>query len=141
MKLSASTTSAKRYSVKFATTSARRASKLWYFFGAATFRCSSPGHMAFPRSLLQHALSWFPGIQVVPTDEFRTSLVCSKCRNSIIDGPAPRSSWRLKACSSCHVIHNRDVNAADNILYVGREMNENGGVRPGLFRRGEQAQV
>ena len=97
--------------------------------------------MAVPRSLLQHALSWFPGIQVVPTDEFRTFVVCSKCRNSIMDGPAPCGSWRLKACSSCHVIHNRDVNAADNILYVGREMNENGGVRPGLFRRGEQAQV
>ena len=104
------------------------------FAGDAGFNVASPGHMASPRSRMLKALSEFPGITVVPTDEFRTSVLCSRCLGRL-DTRHPRQSWRLKDCPSCHVRWNRDVNAAVNILHVGLEMQRSGGVRPEAFCR------
>jgi putative transposase len=62
-----------------------------------------------------------------------TSQVCSAC--GARDGPKPLSvrSW---TCAACGVTHDRDVNAARNILALGRRerLNACGGqVRPGAI--------
>ena len=60
-----------------------------------------------------------------------TSQVCSAC--GVKDGPKPLSV-RIWACSACGTVHDRDVNAARNILAAGRadRLNACGGdVRPG----------
>jgi putative transposase len=59
-----------------------------------------------------------------------TSQVCSAC--GILDGPKPLSirAWQ---CAACGAVHDRDVNAARNILAAGRadRLNASGGsVRP-----------
>ena len=60
-----------------------------------------------------------------------TSQVCSAC--GVKDGPKPLSV-RQWACAACGTVHDRDVNAARNILAAGRadRLNARGGdVRPG----------
>ena len=61
-----------------------------------------------------------------------TSQVCSAC--GVKDGPKPLHvlEW---ACVTCGAVHDRDVNAARNILALGRResLNARGGqVRPPL---------
>lgn len=61
-----------------------------------------------------------------------TSQVCSDC--GVKDGPKPLSV-RTWVCGSCGSVHDRDVNAARNILAAGQadRLNACGGdVRPGL---------
>ena len=61
-----------------------------------------------------------------------TSQVCSAC--GVKDGPKPLSV-RQWTCAACGTVHDRDVNAARNILAAGRadRLNACGGdVRPGL---------
>ena len=61
-----------------------------------------------------------------------TSQVCSAC--GVKDGPKPLSV-RLWVCAACGTIHDRDVNAARNILALGRRERLNAcgtGVRPPL---------
>ena len=60
-----------------------------------------------------------------------TSQVCSAC--GVKDGPKPLSV-REWACGGCGVVHDRDVNAARNVLALGRRESLNacgGDVRPG----------
>jgi len=60
-----------------------------------------------------------------------TSQVCSAC--GARDGPKPLSV-RAWTCPACGTVHDRDVNAARNILAAGRADNPNacrGDVRPG----------
>jgi putative transposase len=59
-----------------------------------------------------------------------TSQVCSAC--GVKDGPKPLSV-REWTCAACGTVHDRDVNAARNILAAGRADNPNAcgtGVRP-----------
>jgi putative transposase len=61
-----------------------------------------------------------------------TSQVCSECR--VNDGPKPLSV-RQWSCPACGAVHDRDVNAARNILAAGRAERQNAcgdGVRPPL---------
>jgi putative transposase len=61
-----------------------------------------------------------------------TSQVCSAC--GVKDGPKPLSV-REWACKQCRTVHDRDVNAAKNVLAAGRaeRLNARGGqVRPPL---------
>jgi transposase len=61
-----------------------------------------------------------------------TSQVCSAC--GVKDGPKPLSVRRW-ACAACRTVHDRDVNAARNILALGRRERLNAcgiGVRPPL---------
>jgi putative transposase len=61
-----------------------------------------------------------------------TSQVCSEC--GVKDGPKPLSV-RTWDCAACGAVHDRDVNAARNVLAAGRADSLNacgGGVRPGL---------
>jgi putative transposase len=62
-----------------------------------------------------------------------TSQVCSAC--GVKDGPKPLSV-RAWTCAACGAVHDRDVNAARNILAAGRaeRLNACGGtVRPGTL--------
>jgi transposase len=61
-----------------------------------------------------------------------TSQVCSAC--GVKDGPKPLGV-RQWACAACGTVHDRDVNAARNILALGRRERLNAcgtGVRPPL---------
>jgi putative transposase len=61
-----------------------------------------------------------------------TSQACSDC--GVNDGPKPLSV-RQWSCAACGAVHDRDVNAARNILAAGRAERQNacgGGVRPPL---------
>jgi putative transposase len=61
-----------------------------------------------------------------------TSQVCSACGTN--DGPKPLGV-RTWTCAACGAVHDRDLNAARNILALGRRERLNacrGGVRPGL---------
>ena len=61
-----------------------------------------------------------------------TSQVCSAC--GVKDGPKPLSV-REWTCAACGTVHDRDVNAAKNILAAGRVDKSNAcgaGVRPTL---------
>jgi putative transposase len=60
-----------------------------------------------------------------------TSQVCPAC--GVKDGPKPLSV-RTWTCAACGTVHDRDVNAARNVLALGRRESLNacrGGVRPG----------
>ena len=60
-----------------------------------------------------------------------TSQVCSACQ--VKDGPKPLNV-RTWTCAACGTVHDRDVNAARNVLALGRRESLNacrGGVRPG----------
>ena len=68
-----------------------------------------------------------------------TSQVCSAC--GVKDGPKPLQvrSW---TCAACGTVHDRDVNAAKNILAAGRADKSNAcgaGVRPHLVAAGAEA--
>jgi putative transposase len=65
-----------------------------------------------------------------------TSQVCSAC--GVKDGPKPLSV-RAWACKECGTVHDRDVNAAKNILALGRRERLN--VRGGRVRPPETAAV
>ncbi len=68
-----------------------------------------------------------------------TSQMCSAC--GVKDGPKPLSV-REWACAACGTIHDRDVNAAKNILALGRRERLNAcgaGVRPRLVAVGAEA--
>ena len=59
-----------------------------------------------------------------------TSQVCSAC--GVKDGPKPLGV-RVWACAACGTVHDRDVNAARNVLALGRRESQNargGQVRP-----------
>ena len=61
-----------------------------------------------------------------------TSQVCSAC--GVKDGPKPLKV-RTWACAACGTVQDRDVNAAKNILVLGRRERLNAcgtGVRPSL---------
>ena len=68
-----------------------------------------------------------------------TSQVCSAC--GVKDGPKPLSV-RQWTCAACGTVHDRDVNAARNILAAGRADKSNAcgaGVRPHLVAAGAEA--
>jgi putative transposase len=70
-----------------------------------------------------------------------TSQVCSAC--GVKDGPKPLSV-RTWTCAACETVHDRDVNAAKNILAAGRADKSNAcgaGVRPHLAAAGAEART
>jgi putative transposase len=73
---------------------------------------------------------------------FPSSQICSAC--GVKDGPKPLSV-RAWTCGNCGTVHDRDVNAARNILIEGRKIAAGqaeiqngcrGTVRPGLAPAG-----
>ena len=86
------------------------------------------------------------GYKVFLVDEFRTSARCSKCGGECenfrrVPNPKPSKEnliicHGLVRCQGCHVLWNRDVNAASNIYKIA-ENALNGLERPDYLSRGQ----
>lgn len=68
------------------------------------------------RTMLEYKAAWY-GKEVVAVDPRYTSQDCSSCL--VRTGPKNDLSVRNWTCSSCQVTHDRDINAAKNILQRG----------------------
>jgi putative transposase len=80
------------------------------------------------RSLLEYKAAWY-GRDVVVVDRFfPSSRLCSTCGTLQAKMPLHVRTW---TCDSCGATHDRDVNAAQNLLAAGRAVTACGaGVRP-----------
>ena len=68
------------------------------------------------RSMLEYKCSWY-GKELIKVDPKNTSRICSKCGYNSGEKPLKIRSW---TCPKCHVHHDRDINAAVNILNKGK---------------------
>ncbi|KAI3657448.1 hypothetical protein MP638_002260 [Amoeboaphelidium occidentale] len=101
-------------------------------YGGGGFSHNSRGHPPTPNKHLFLELKRRTRCRLVP--EFRTSKLCSKCDNELVQSDI----WTIKSCNNnnCRTRWNRDVNGARNIRRVFLYMNANGGRKPPAFRRG-----
>ncbi|MFH8737105.1 RNA-guided endonuclease InsQ/TnpB family protein [Streptomyces sp. NPDC017964] len=89
------------------------------------------------RSMLEYKAAWY-GREVVAVDRFfPSSKLCSTCGTLQEKMPLNVREW---ACESCGTTHDRDVNAAKNLLAVGLTVSVCGaGVRPQRSTPGGQS--
>ncbi|WP_327736969.1 transposase [Streptomyces nojiriensis] len=80
------------------------------------------------RSMLEYKAAWY-GREVVAVDRFfPSSRLCSTCGIIASTMPLHVRTW---TCKNCATIHDRDVNAAENLLAAGLAVSVCGaGVRP-----------
>ncbi|GAA3369620.1 hypothetical protein GCM10017744_090040 [Streptomyces antimycoticus] len=80
------------------------------------------------RSMLEYKARWY-GREVIAVDRwFPSSKLCSHCGTPQNTMPLSVRTW---TCGNCGVSHDRDVNAARNILAAGLAVSACGaGVRP-----------
>jgi putative transposase len=80
------------------------------------------------RSMLTCKADWYGRTVVVVDRWFPSSKTCSHCGHLLDTLPLGAREW---TCPGCGDIHDRDVNAARNILAAGRAVPARGdGVRP-----------
>jgi putative transposase len=80
------------------------------------------------RSMLTYKADWYGRTVVVVDQWFPSSKTCSRCGHLLDVLPLGVREW---TCPGCGVVHDRDVNAARNILAAGRAVTACGdGVRP-----------
>jgi putative transposase len=91
------------------------------------------------RSLLEYKAGWY-GRDVIAVDRFfPSSRLCSVCGSLAEAMPLNVRAW---TCSSCGTPHDRDVNAANNLLAAGLAVSVCGaGVRPQRRTPGGQSAV
>ncbi|MER6009460.1 RNA-guided endonuclease InsQ/TnpB family protein [Streptomyces bluensis] len=89
------------------------------------------------RGLLEYKADWY-GREVVAVDRwFPSSKLCSTCGTLQHKMPLNVRTW---TCDSCGTTHDRDVNAAKNLLAAGRAVTACGaGVRPQRSSPGGQS--
>ena len=80
------------------------------------------------RSMLEYKADWY-GREVIAIDRwYPSSKTCSDCGHLLRSLPLNVREW---VCAECGTVHDRDVNAAKNVLAVGLAVNARGdGVRP-----------
>ncbi|WP_084523915.1 RNA-guided endonuclease InsQ/TnpB family protein [Nocardia inohanensis] len=80
------------------------------------------------RTMLEYKASWYGRTVVVVDRWYPSSKLCSNCGNTAESIPLQIRTW---TCGSCGSKHDRDVNAARNILAAGSAVTVCGdGVRP-----------
>ncbi|MFG2030051.1 RNA-guided endonuclease InsQ/TnpB family protein [Streptomyces sp. NPDC048825] len=91
------------------------------------------------RSLLEYEAAWY-GREVIAVDRFfPSSKLCSACGTLQENMPLGVRTW---TCDSCGTAHDRDVNAAKNLLAAGLAASVCGaGVRPQRSSPGGQSAV
>ncbi|MBR7671862.1 RNA-guided endonuclease InsQ/TnpB family protein [Streptomyces daliensis] len=89
------------------------------------------------RSMLEYKAAWY-GREVVVVDRFfPSSKLCSTCGTLQEEMPLNVRTW---TCEGCGTTHDRDVNAAKNLLAAGRAVQACGaGVRPQRSSPGGQS--
>ncbi|MFF8482206.1 RNA-guided endonuclease InsQ/TnpB family protein [Streptomyces antibioticus] len=89
------------------------------------------------RNLLEYKAAWY-GREVIAVDRFfPSSRLCSTCGTLQEKMPLYVRTW---TCESCGTTHDRDVNAAKNLLAAGRAVSACGaGVRPQRSTPGGQS--
>lgn len=92
--------------------------KALVFIGASKIAANSPmrGYIRSPQRALLKAMRIHADVVLV--DEFRTTMLCSQknCHQMVRTSLSPK---RYQFCTNCGTNWNRDVNAGNNILYVG----------------------
>lgn len=90
--------------------------KTLLFIGSTHLPANSPikGYGRVPQPKILKELK--RRCDVVEVDEFRTTVLCSKCHNECI---VSRNRNRYALCPKCHITWNRDINAANNMQYKG----------------------
>ena len=80
------------------------------------------------RRMLEYKADWY-GRELVAIDRwYPSSKTCSDCGHLLRSLPLSVREW---VCAECGTVHDRDVNAAKNVLAVGLAVNACGdGVRP-----------
>ena len=80
------------------------------------------------RRMLEYKADWY-GREVIAIDRwYPSSKTCSDCGHLLRSLPLNVREW---VCAECGTVHDRDVNAAKNVLAVGLAVNARGdGVRP-----------
>jgi putative transposase len=80
------------------------------------------------RSMLEYKSAWYGRDLVVVDRWYPSTKTCSACGHLLDRLPLGAREW---ACPGCDTMHDRDVNAAKNILAAGRAVTACGaGVRP-----------
>lgn len=80
------------------------------------------------RGMLEYKCAWYGRDLVVVDRWFPSSKVCSACGFTATSMPLSVREW---TCTNCGVVHDRDVNAAKNLVAAGRAVLACGdGVRP-----------
>jgi putative transposase len=89
------------------------------------------------RSMLEYKAHWY-GRELIAIDRwFPSSKTCSTCGRLVAKLPLHLRSW---TCAGCAAVHDRDVNAARNILAAGLAVSACGaGVRPQRSTPGGQS--
>ncbi|WP_201727067.1 RNA-guided endonuclease InsQ/TnpB family protein, partial [Lactobacillus helveticus] len=67
------------------------------------------------RQMLEYKCEWY-GKKLIAVDPKNTSRICSKCGYNSSAKPLEIREW---TCSKCQTKHDRDINAAVNILHKG----------------------
>ncbi len=67
------------------------------------------------RQMLSYKCEWY-GKELIIVNPYKTSQVCSSCGH---DGGKKDLSIREWTCLECNVVHDRDINAAKNVLQIG----------------------
>lgn len=107
--------------------------KALVFIGASKIAANSPmrGYVRSPQRALLKAFRIHADVVLV--DEFRTTMLCSQknCHQMVKTSKSPK---RYQFCKNCGTNWNRDVNAGNNILYVGLQKLLQREVHPNLQR-------
>jgi putative transposase len=86
------------------------------------------------RAMLEYKCDWYGRDLVVIDRWFPSSKTCSACGHTVASLPLSTREW---ACPSCGARHDRDINAAKNILAAGLAVAAcGGGARPKPVSRG-----
>jgi transposase len=70
------------------------------------------GYVRTPSTKIIERLKSYEKVRVKEVDEFRSTMICSKCDNPMNISKSPH---RFASCPSCKRVWNRDINAAINI--------------------------
>ena len=80
------------------------------------------------RRMLEYKTKWYGSKLVIAPRYFPSSKMCSECGHCIDKLPLECRKWQ---CQECHYIHDRDINAAKNLL------NYSTGSSPGIYACGD----
>jgi putative transposase len=91
------------------------------------------------RAMLEYKCDWYGRDLAVIDRWFPSSKTCSACGRTVSSMPLGTRAW---VCPSCGARHDRDINAAKNILAAGLAVAAcGGGVRPKPVSRGGRSPV